>query len=154
MSDNTTALMSMKLPELKKLAAEAGVAGKANFIKADIFESDYSQATVITMYLLPQLNLKLRPKILDLKAGTRIVSHAFTMGDWEPDERAEVEGRTAMLWIVPAKVDGTWKMGQGELLLSQSFQMVTGTLKTGNKSIPYVAQENKIVMPAKFSPAQ
>jgi SAM-dependent methyltransferase len=122
----------------KRNAAKEGVAGKATFAKADIFESDFSQATVITMYLLPQINLKLRPKILDLKPGTRIVSHAFTMEEWAPDDKASVPdsnayNRTAYLWIVPAKVEGAWQLPQGELALKQSFQMVTGTLKsTGN----------------------
>ena len=81
----------------QKAATAAGVADKAKFAKADIFESDFSKAQVITMYLLPDLNLRLRPKLLDMKPGTRLVSHAFTMGDWEPDEKAEVEMRTAML---------------------------------------------------------
>ena len=98
----------------KRNAAKEGVSGKANFVKADIFESDFSQATVITMYLLPQLNLKLRPKILDLKPGTRIVSHAFTMEEWTADQTDSV--RTAApryLWIVPAKVEGTWQLAAG-----------------------------------------
>lgn len=125
----------------KRNAAKEGVAGKATFAKADIFESDFSQATVITMYLLPQINLKLRPKILDLKPGTRIVSHAFTMEEWAPDDKASVSdsnayNRTAYLWIVPAKVEGAWQLPQGELALKQSFQMVTGTLKSGGNTTP------------------
>src|SRR5258706_16134795 len=125
----------------KRNAAKEGVAGKANFVKADIFESDFSQATVITMYLLPQINLKLRPKILDLKPGTRIVSHAFTMEEWAPDDKASVAdsnayNRTAYLWIVPAKVEGAWQLPQGELVLKQSFQMVTGTLNSGGNTTP------------------
>jgi hypothetical protein len=119
----------------KRNAQAAGVADKATFMKADIFESDFSQATVITMFLLPQLNLKLRPKLLDLKPGTRIVSNTFTMDDWLPDDtaRAADECETwclAMLWIVPAKVQGAWKLAQGELALTQQFQMLTGTLTT------------------------
>lgn len=125
----------------KRNAAKEGVAGKATFAKADIFESDFSQATVITMYFLPQINLKLRPKILDLKPGTRIVSHAFTMEEWAPDDKASVPdsnafNRTAYLWIVPAKVEGAWQLPQGELALKQSFQMVTGTLKSGGNTTP------------------
>ena len=112
----------------KRNAEKAGVAGKANFMKADLFESDFSQATVITMYLLPTINLKLRPKILDLKPGTRIVSHAFTMDDWQADQTESFDGRTAYMWIVPAKVEGAWAMPQGALTLTQKFQMVTGTL--------------------------
>ena len=119
----------------KRNAAKEGVSGNANFIKADIFESDFSQATVITMYLLPQLNVKLRPKILDLKPGTRIVSHAFTMEEWTADQTDSFEGRTAYLWIVPAKVEGTWQFAQGELTLKQLFQMVAGTLKTGGNTL-------------------
>ena len=119
----------------KRNAAKEGVTGKARFVKADIFESDFSQATVITMYLLPQLNLKLRPIILGLKPGTRIVSHAFTMDDWTADQTDSADGRTAYLWIVPAKVEGTWRLAQGELALKQSFQMVAGTLKTGGNTL-------------------
>ncbi len=126
----------------KRNAEKAGVGAKANFMKADLFESDFSQATVITMFLLPDINLKLRPKILDLKPGTRIVSNTFTMGEWKDDETATVDEKdgctyycTAHLWIVPAKVEGTWQMPQGELALKQTFQMVTGTLKTGGNVI-------------------
>jgi SAM-dependent methyltransferase len=120
----------------KRNAAKEGVSDKANFVKADLFESDFSQATVITMFLLPDINLRLRPKILDLKPGTRIVSNSFTMGEWTADETASVKDScasycTAYLWIVPAKVEGTWKLPQGELALKQTFQTVSGTLKSG-----------------------
>ncbi|MGE5305463.1 MAG: class I SAM-dependent methyltransferase [Alphaproteobacteria bacterium] len=120
----------------KRNAAKEGVSDKASFVKADLFESDFSKATVITMFLLPDINLKLRPKILGLKPGTRIVSNSFTMGEWAPDETTTAkEGCTsyctAYLWIVPAKVDGTWKLPQGEITLKQTFQMLTGTLKNG-----------------------
>ncbi len=118
----------------KQNAAKEGVSGKANFVKADIFESDFSQATVITMYLLPQLNVRLRPTILKLKPGTRIVSHAFTMEEWAADQTESFDGRTAYLWIVPAKVEGVWRLAQGELTLKQNFQMVVGTLKSGGNS--------------------
>src|SRR4051812_1577440 len=94
----------------QKNAQAAGVAAKATFAKADLFETDLSKATVITMYLLPSINAKLKPKILALKPGTRVVSHAFDMEDWTPDEMSTVEGRRAMLWIVPAKVSGVWRM--------------------------------------------
>ena len=120
----------------KRNAAKEGVTDKASFVKADLFESDFSQATVITMFLLPDINLRLRPKILNLKPGTRIVSNSFDMGEWKPDETVNAgEGCTnwctAYLWIVPAKVEGTWKLPQGELALKQTFQMVSGTLKNG-----------------------
>ena len=120
----------------KRNAEKAGVAGKANFMKADLFESDFSQATVITMYLLPTINLKLRPKILDLKPGTRIVSHAFTMDDWQADQTESFDGRTAYMWIVPAKVEGSWQLDKGELALTQTFQNVTGTLRGGGNPVP------------------
>ena len=93
-----------------KNAEKAGMGDKVKFVKADIFESDFSEATVITMYLLPSLNIKLRPKLLDLRPGTRLVSHAFNMEDWQPDQTVTVEGRDAYLWIVPAKVQGSWKL--------------------------------------------
>ena len=114
-------------------AAEAGVTARATFEKADLFESDLSKATVITMFLLPSINLELRPKLLDLQPGIRIVSNTFTMEAWEPDDRTTVEDDcmswcTALLWIVPAKVAGTWKMGDATLTLTQEFQMVSGTL--------------------------
>jgi hypothetical protein len=123
----------------KKNAAEAGVSGKAVFIKADLFETDLSQPTVITMFLLPTINMKLRPKILDLKPGTRIVSNSFTMEDWEADETANVTDDctswcTALLWIVPAKVEGTWATPAGELKLTQKFQTFSGTLGAGSIS--------------------
>ncbi|HXW08648.1 MAG TPA: class I SAM-dependent methyltransferase [Vicinamibacterales bacterium] len=116
-----------------KNAEAAGVNGKASFVKADLFETDFSKATVITMFLLPDINLKLRPKILDLKPGTRVVSNSFTMGEWEADESETVEDGctswcTAHLWIVPAKVEGDWQLPEGTLTLDQEFQMVSGTL--------------------------
>jgi hypothetical protein len=88
------------------------------------------------MYLLSTLNLKLRPKILDLKPGTRVVSHAFDMGEWKPDRTETVEGKTAFLWIVPAKVAGAWQLPQGELTLQQNFQAVEGTLRLGERITP------------------
>src|SRR3954454_12697649 len=125
----------------KRNAAKEGMTGKANFQQADLFKSDFSQASVITMFLLPDINIKLRPKILGLKPGTRVVSNSFTMGDWTADETATVgEGCsswcTAYLWIVPAKVDGPWKLPQGDLTLKQEFQKVSGTLTSGGKSVP------------------
>ena len=125
------------LVELAKRNAEReGVAGRATFAKADIFESDFSKATVITLFLLPDLNLRLRPTLLKMKPGTRIVSNSFNMGDWEPDAVADMpEGScenswcTALFWVVPANVEGTHRVAQGELTLKQSFQKVTGTLK-------------------------
>jgi len=125
----------------KRNAAKAGVGDKASFVKADLFESDFSQAQVITMFLLPDINLKLRPKILDMKPGTRIVSNSFTMGDWKADETASVKDGcasycTAYLWIVPAKVDGTWKLPQGELTLKQTYQTFSGSIRSGATTTP------------------
>src|SRR3954468_6210392 len=121
----------------KRNAAKAGVSDRATFVKADLFETDFSKATVITLFLLPDINLKLRPKILDLKPGTRIVSNTFTMGEWKDDETATVDDSagcsyycTAHLWIVPAKVSGNWRLGDGDLGLKQEFQMIQGTLKS------------------------
>jgi SAM-dependent methyltransferase len=126
----------------KRNAAKEGVADKATFIKADLFQSDITQATVITMFLLDEINLQLRSKILDLKPGTRIVSNTFDMGDWIPEEIARSEDVCggamyckAHFWIVPAKVEGTWKLQQGELVLQQKYQMLSGTLKSGNTSV-------------------
>jgi hypothetical protein len=125
----------------KRTAEEAGVGSRATFEEADLFESDFSKATVITMFLLPDINLKLRPKILDLKPGTRIVSNSFTMGEWTADESVTASDGcstycTAYLWIVPAKAAGTWQSAQGELTLTQEFQVVTGSLKNGAASTP------------------
>jgi Methyltransferase domain len=116
-----------------KNAAAAGVSSRATFEKADLFETDLSKARVITMFLLPSINMKLRPKLLELKPGTRIVSNSFTMEDWEADQKEEIAGDctnwcTALLWIVPAKVEGTWQLASSPLTLKQQFQMVSGTL--------------------------
>lgn len=113
----------------KRNAQKEGVADKTEFIRGDIFVTDFSKATVLTMYLLPYLNLKLRPTILNMKPGTRVVSHAFTMEDWLPEQTDSTEGRTAYLWIVPAKVEGNWKLGQGTLELKQKFQVIEGTYR-------------------------
>jgi precorrin-6B methylase 2 len=119
----------------RRNAQKEGVGEKAKFIQGDIFETDFSKATVITLFLLPELNVKLRPKILDMKPGTRVVSNSFTMGDWQADRTqnaTEKEGCTAYctayLWIVPAKVEGKWKLPDGELVLKQTYQNLTGTV--------------------------
>ena len=120
-------------------AQKAGVAGegagKALIRHGDIFATDFSRADVITMYLLPALNMKLRPQILSMKPGTRVASHSFTMEDWEADEISSVDGRRAYFWIVPAHVMGTWSLeaaGQrSDITLEQTFQKVTGTIQLG-----------------------
>jgi precorrin-6B methylase 2 len=121
-------------------ALKEGVSGKASFMQGDIFETDFSQATVLTLYLLPSLNMKLRPKILEMRPGTRVVCHAFTMEDWEADQTVSVEDRNAYLWIVPAKVEGSWTFqtasGNAQLTLRQTFQKIEGILKVGSKELP------------------
>jgi len=122
----------------QKNAQMEGVTARATFMKADLFETDLSRATVITMFLLPEINMKLRPKILRLKPGTRVVSNTFTMGDWTADETATLREAagctaswcTALLWIVPADVAGNYTTTQGELALKQEFQKLSGTLRT------------------------
>lgn len=129
---------------LSRRAAEAeGVAKRATFEQADIFKSDFSNATVVTLFLLPDLNVRLRPTLLDMKPGTRVVSNSFMMGDWQPDESAQVkDGCTnycnAYKWIVPAKVGGTWKLGDQELVLNQTFQKVDGNLRQGGTAVPVI----------------
>jgi precorrin-6B methylase 2 len=132
-------------PDLVKLsqqnAEKEGVSAMARFIKADIFEYDFSKATVITMFLLPEINMRLRSRLLNLKPGTRIVTNTFTMQEWEYDGFAKTgdeksRWNSAYLWIVPAKVDGKWVLTQGgELLFTQEFQMLKGSLTTGKNKV-------------------
>jgi len=116
------------------LVKAEGVSDKVRIIQGDIFQTDFTSATVVTLYLLPELNLKLRPTILKMKPGTRVVSHSFLMDDWEPDERSNTSDGSAYLWIVPASVDGTWTFTPqrgGEkfvVQLEQTFQQVKGTI--------------------------
>ena len=116
----------------RKNAEDAGVANMARFEQADLFATDFSKADVVTMFLLPTINMRLRPTILNMKPGTRIVSNSFTMEDWEPDQQETITNCTswctALFWIVPAKVEGEWTMPGGPLKLTQKFQFVTGTL--------------------------
>jgi Methyltransferase domain len=116
----------------RRLASEAGVSDRATFVQGDLFEADLSKATVITLFLLPDINEQLKPKLLDLKPGTRIASNSFEMGDWEPDAKETsspcTSWCTALLWVVPAKVAGTWQLGQQPLTLTQQYQMISGTL--------------------------
>ena len=126
----------------KRNAEKEGVAGRAQFIRGDIFQTDFRQATVLTLYLLPSLNVKLRPTILNMKPGTRVVSHAFTMDDWQPDQVDSSEGRTAYMWIVPAKVSGTWRVEVAggpryEATFIQQYQSVGGSAKADNKPVQF-----------------
>jgi SAM-dependent methyltransferase len=128
-----------RIAECHEHATEAGVEDKVLFIRGDLFEADFSRATVVSLYLLTSVNLKLRPRLLaELAPGTRIVSHNFAMGDWKPDESSEidVDGRshTVYLWTVPANVGGKWTWimrgprGAWEMTLDQSFQSAVGSL--------------------------
>jgi SAM-dependent methyltransferase len=124
----------------KRNSERAGVADKVKIIAGDIFENDFSEATVVTLYLLPDLNLKLRPTILKMKPGTRVVSHAFNMRDWEPDDVIYDSEREAFLWIVPATVAGKWQFEEGgggfkgTLDLIQAYQRVGGNMVMGKQS--------------------
>jgi len=126
----------------KRRAAREGVSERATFEKGDVFESDFAKATVIVLFLTPEMNIRLRPKLLDLRPGTRIVANTFGIGDWNADRTATITGNcvrwcTARLWVVPAKVTGIWKMPEGVLTLKQVYQTFSGTLEgsTGSASV-------------------
>jgi len=133
-------------PEMAEFARRnvkhAGVDHLVNIITGDIFVEDFSKATVVTMYLLPALNIKLRPTILRMKPGTRVTSHQFDMGDWEPDQRLKLDTRDAYVWIVPAAVGGAWTLKDegnsfsGTLNLVQRYQRLGGTLTLAGKTQP------------------
>jgi len=124
-------------------AKTAGVLGRAQIVQGDIFATDFNHATVLTLYLLPVLNMKLRPQILAMRPGTRVVAHAFNMEDWQPDETSNVDGRRVFLWIVPARVNGRWQLehsgaggsGQFSLNLDQQFQNISGVVQLGSALI-------------------
>jgi SAM-dependent methyltransferase len=121
----------------RRNAALAGLsAQRARFVEGDIFETDFASATVVTLYLLPGLNLRLRPALLEMRPGTRVVSHQFSLGDWEPDETSWFGGQSAHLWVVPAKVHGAWRLvlpdGRAlEVDLEQTFQALDGGVTLG-----------------------
>ena len=124
----------------KRNAERAGVTAKVTILQGDIFKEDFSKATVVTLYLLPELNFQLRPQLLKMKPGTRIVSYMWDMGEWEPDDVFTVEGNDAYLWFVPASVAGRWLVRsgswEGELSLTQQFQRIGGTLTLRGKTQP------------------
>ena len=133
-----------RIKESNENAEKAGVTDRVKFVTDDLFKMDFSEATVLTLYLLTSVNAKLKPKILDLKPGTRVVSHAFDMGDWEPDQQTTVKpgGQSVFFWVVPAKVAGTWdvsikgadgKEQKATLTLEQAYQNVTGSATVGGK---------------------
>ena len=133
-------------PELAALARRnaerAGVADRVTIVTGDIFKDDFSHATVVTMYLLPELNLRLRPLLLRMTPGTRVVSHSFHMGEWEADEMLNLDTREAFLWVVPADVAGRWQFKEKEgswearVDIEQRFQRIGGTLTRGNTTRP------------------
>jgi hypothetical protein len=146
-------LNPVRITEAEENARKAGVVDKVAFYQRDLFETDLSQATVITMYLLPRVNLALRPKLLELKPGTRLVSHDFSMDDWTPDFKVRMDIKDkygsiggdsdVFFWVVPAKTAGRWqwqlkvsgKTQNYEVILEQKFQMVSGTARIGGRSI-------------------
>jgi hypothetical protein len=150
------------LRESNGRALGEGVADRARFIKENLFETDLSKATVITTYLLPEMNQKLRPKILNLKPGTRVVAHDYHMGDWTPDEQKELivpekkvgnAGRSyVFLWTVPAKVGGRWQAqikspahsGNLELEFVQRYQKLDGTATSGGRQIALVVPKIEV----------
>ena len=120
----------------RRNAEAAGVSKLATFEEADIFATDFSAATVVTLFLLPELNLRLRPILLDMRPGTRILSNSFHMEEWYPDDRVEVSEEegcisycTGYLWVIPAKVEGDWTLDDKVLHLVQTFQMLDGGLR-------------------------
>jgi len=134
-----------RIRESKRNAKEMKVDDRVRFTQQDLFKTDFSEATVVTLYLLPRVNLQLRPKLLnELKPGTRIVSHDFDMDDWRPDQYAEVGNAQVYYWVVPANVNGSWYWHETNgarkeyytLKLHQRFQEVTGTLTMGGSSMP------------------
>jgi precorrin-6B methylase 2 len=121
-------------------ATEAGVAGKASFVQGDMYTADISKATVMALFLLPDNLRKLTDKFMALRPGSRLVLNTFAIPDWEADVTETIQGEcvswcTSLLYVVPAKVGGTWKTAQGELMLNQAFQNLTGTLTTNGKTV-------------------
>lgn len=120
-------------------ARAAGVAGRATFVRQDLFEADLSQVDVVSLYISPGVMTRLKPRLLALKPGTRVVSHQFTLGDWEPDETIVVEGRTGLLWLVPADVRGTWTVSVGDdrftLRAGQTYQRLATEGERGGRPV-------------------
>jgi SAM-dependent methyltransferase len=133
-----------RISESRENAKAAGVAHLVRFFEQNLFDTDFSKATVVMLYLYPDVNLKLRPKLLrDLRPGTRIVSHSHTMGDWEDDATRRVEGHDLHFFVVPANATGAWRWtdldGQSiSLSLTQKFQRVKGTLSIGAEAYPLI----------------
>jgi len=146
-------LNPVRIQEANDNARRAGVADKVAFYQRDLFETDLSSATVITMYLLPQVNIELRPRLLKLNPGTRLVSHDFDMGDWKPDTYVTMDSKDKYggsgghseiyFWIVPARAAGVWqwelpvagKPQSYELKLEQKYQAISGSARVGARSV-------------------
>lgn len=129
----------------KRLAKEAGVSEKAQFVQGDMYQAEFSKATVLALFLLPSNLLQLRDKFANMRPGTRIVSNTFSIQDWTPEKTETLAGDctswcTVMLYIVPAKVEGTWKLPQGDLALKQTYQTVSGTLTANGKGVPVMGK--------------
>src|SRR5262245_15002476 len=133
-------LNPVRIEEARANAKKAGVSDRATFELKNLFQTDIGKADIVTMYLLPSVNIDLRPKILsDMWPGTRIVSHAFDMGDWTADHRESVIGRTIFLWVVPARVQGRWTIEGSHKMtvdIKQTYQQISGTVDIGGKSVP------------------
>ena len=124
----------------RRTAEREGVAGRATFVRGDVFQSDFSAATVVTMFLTSEMIHKLQPKLLALRPGTRIVSNSFPAPDWEPDATTDEplmgdceNWCSALLWIVPAKVAGTYETPHGHVMLNQKNQILSGVLRSGGR---------------------
>ncbi len=140
-------LNPVRIIEARANAEKAGVTDKVQFIEGDLFQTDFQKASVLTLYLLPAVNMRLRPQILEMKPGTRVVSHAFNFDDWQPDASEQYDFRRVYYWMVPAKVAGKWSgnwtgtMGTTRLDVEfdQKFQMLTGVLQINGKPAPITA---------------
>lgn len=129
----------------RQAAAREGVANRVHVIQQDLFEADLSAATVIALYISPGVMQRLKPRFLKLKPGTRIVSHYFDLGDWAPDEKVEVEGRTGYLWVVPAAVEGNWRVrvpGQDfRMRIERRYQKLQTAGERGGKTLHVIGAQ-------------
>jgi len=123
-------------------AQRAGVADRVRIVQGDIFQEDFSQTTVVTLYLLEELNAQIRPTLLAMRPGTRVLSNTFSMGDWEPDQVIHIQGGTGYFWTVPASAAGVWAVdgldhrGPARLTLHQQYQRIGGTVSWGSQAQP------------------